>query len=288
VFRGDLTKAGGGYWNDQWVWANEERGMNLDAGIVFIPKDAKVDTTTGSRYALDENRRPIVREDLRTSLQTLVASDGFSDFARDFISTDRLNLALDKAGREAAIEKELPRFHRALEQDFGLTDSVLRDAVLQSKNLRGLSYGLGVEKGRVGDIDSQIEGVLREEMLWFTEAKKTTTSKEYWETYFKNNPEKKPSKIVYYEGADPTKAFLRWRDQVGIDKQSKRDDHDMGFPENRPSRSTGGHVGNIGIDRFRTLAQKVIDARYGPAEPLATPPDNDHPPKPVSPEDWSL
>lgn len=52
-FNADLATGGGGYWNDQWVWANEERGMDLDAGVVFIPKNARVDARTGSRYELD-------------------------------------------------------------------------------------------------------------------------------------------------------------------------------------------------------------------------------------------
>ena len=35
-FSGRLRDGGGGYWNDQWVWATAERGMDLNAGIVFI------------------------------------------------------------------------------------------------------------------------------------------------------------------------------------------------------------------------------------------------------------
>ena len=59
-FDGQLEESGGGYWNDQWVWANEEKGMNLNAGLVFIPKEAMIDPETGSRYELDGNGRPIV------------------------------------------------------------------------------------------------------------------------------------------------------------------------------------------------------------------------------------
>lgn len=46
--------------NDLYVWAkNEEDGMNINAAVVFIPEDAKVDPKTGSQYEIDISGKPI-------------------------------------------------------------------------------------------------------------------------------------------------------------------------------------------------------------------------------------
>ncbi len=47
-------------WNDQWVFPqSEDRGININAGLVNIPRSALVDPRTGSKYELDENNNPI-------------------------------------------------------------------------------------------------------------------------------------------------------------------------------------------------------------------------------------
>lgn len=46
--------------NDLFVWGeNELSGMNVDAGVVFIPGNAQVDVVTGSLYELDDSGCPI-------------------------------------------------------------------------------------------------------------------------------------------------------------------------------------------------------------------------------------
>src|SRR3989338_8381337 len=80
-FSGQLNDGSGGYWNDQWVWANEERGMGLNAGLVFIPEEARVDRKTGSRYELDENKNPKKNLEYISSIKMVVDSDDFYDFA---------------------------------------------------------------------------------------------------------------------------------------------------------------------------------------------------------------
>lgn len=48
--------------NDVYVWnrwkESEEVGMNIDAGLVFIPENSVVDRETGSLYKVDESGRP--------------------------------------------------------------------------------------------------------------------------------------------------------------------------------------------------------------------------------------
>ena len=59
--------------NDLYVWTDEDKGVSVNAGVVFIPKNAQVDPTSGSLYEMDESGRPIedenVPEDERSSGQ---------------------------------------------------------------------------------------------------------------------------------------------------------------------------------------------------------------------------
>lgn len=45
--------------NDTYVWSNNKKGIPLDSGIVFIPKNSSVDKDNGSQYLLNENLEPI-------------------------------------------------------------------------------------------------------------------------------------------------------------------------------------------------------------------------------------
>ena len=106
-FNGTLTEASGDYWNDQWVWANEERGIDLDAGIVFIPRDAKVDRKTGSRYELTENLLPLVNQEYKDAIERMVNDPDFyyiaaqikeisGQFTEDMSDPDLFYLAKDE------------------------------------------------------------------------------------------------------------------------------------------------------------------------------------------------
>ncbi len=156
AYSGNLTKSDESYWNDQWIWTQEHRGIPIDAGIVFIPAATRVDPTTGSRYALDKNKKSIR------------ATDG------------ALTLAPD-----------------------------------------------------------------------------TVSSREYWESFFKTHPALRPSKIVYYEGDDPTAALNTWRDSHGIEKRTA----DGRLPiENRADRNSP--IALHGADRFRSIAAEVIEKHF--------------------------
>lgn len=52
----------------------------------------------------------------------------------------------------------------------------------------------------------------------------------FWENYFSNNLKSKPTKIIYYQDADPTSVLLNWRKEKGINK--KAPDKSIGFSEN--------------------------------------------------------
>lgn len=155
--------------NDIWVWANEERGININAGLVFIPEDARVDPNTGSKYELDENKNPIL---------------------------------------------------------------------FRKHNGKPI----------------------------FKEATTTITSKDFWEKYFTEHPDKRPTKVIYYRGGNPTASLNLCLEQAGIQKKSEGGKEAMylGFPEH--ARNANSKPAKEGITRFRSIAQQVCKEYFPPED----------------------
>ena len=130
--------------NDLYVWnKNESKGMSIDAGIVFIPENVKVDKNSGSQY-----------------------------------EPDRLN-----------------------------------DSMEEEKNVDG--------------------------SIKFKKSENTIESREYWNKYFSENPERKPSKIVYYDAnMTPTEALNDWKlkNDINGDNIGARDIPGIGVIDNTKAR----------------------------------------------------
>lgn len=256
-FNGQLNESGGGYWNDQWVWANEERGMDLNAGLVFIPEEARVDKKTGSRYELDGNGSPVKNSEYQDAFRRVANSPDFHDFANQVIKI---------TGKSDQSFEGLEPFRQRLEQEFGITDRRLQTAILNYDHLLSLDIQKKNQESEWKDpfhsVDSVIDDALRDDGILFTEAKDAISSKEFWEAHFAKNPAKRPSKVVYYKGSSPTRALYEWRDAQGIRKKAK--DKDMGFSERHIERNAP--PATAGLDRFKILAEKVIEDHFAAGE----------------------
>ncbi|MFA7209613.1 MAG: hypothetical protein WC120_05020 [Parcubacteria group bacterium] len=265
-FSGQLTSPGGGYWNDQWVWANEEKGMDLNAGIIFIPKEARVDPKTGSRYELDENKMPLKNLSYINKIERLVSSPDFDNIAKEaMLITGKMNQhwsdpTLDQRNREI-LEKLIP-LQEKLAKDYGITDQRLQFTILRYPNMDKLESHKRMEsEGRsneLNNINSSIESVLKEGGLLFYEATDTITSEDFWKMYFAKNQPQKPYKVIYYEGADPTYALLKWKRDNKITKKSKTEN--IGFSERNINRDDSRAI--AGLNRFATLAKKVVEDHF--------------------------
>ena len=262
-FDGQLNRSGGGYWNDQWVWANEERGMDLNAALVFIPEEAKVDKKNGSRYELDEDKNPVKNSEFQTAFMRVSDSADFHDFANQVMEiTGRLNQHWDEPNlsrtNQDLLEKLEP-FRTQLEQKFGITDRRLQFSILNYHNLFNLDvHKKDPARDPFHSVGSIIDGALEKEGILLSEAKETISSREFWESYFSENPAKRPSKIIYYKGTSPTNALWQWRKEQGLVKEAK--DKDVGFPERHIQRNAP--EATSGLDRFRILAEKVIEDHF--------------------------
>ncbi len=244
-FKGQLIVKENGYHNDQWVWANEERGLDLNAGVVFIREDAKVNRSSGSRYELDDNKNPIINQKNIDIVKKVFSSPKI----KEIIKTIRFYGNYDEENRE-----NLETFRKQLKDYFKIDDDQLQKAILNS--IYDLS-DYNEEGEKEGHQNTIIEQALRSHGIFYAEAKDAITSKEFWENYFTKRPKKKPSKIVYYKGGDPTEALYRWREDNGIINNVK--DRDFFEAKKIPEKSSKG---TVGINRFRTLAEKVIKEYY--------------------------
>ena len=259
-FRGKLNEGGGGYWNDQWVWANELRGMDLNAGLTFIPKDAKVDAETGSRYALDADKKPQLNQSAMRTVREVVTSKNFPALAK---RASEVLGHFTQNWSDPTLWHDNPKHRRALEpirleleQEFGVTDMRIQRAILDYRFLDDMQRKLGDPSK---DLDDSVEDTLRKRAVLFEEAQHPILSQDFWENYFARHPGKKPNKVIYYSGGDPTGALYDWKSKHGVRKRSP--ESNLGFAEHDISendpRATAGR------ERFISIAQKVIDERYG-------------------------
>lgn len=229
--------------NNKWVYTEDNSGMPLDAGLVFIPEDVLVDPRSGSKYKTNEDGTAIISQKRIDEI---------------------LRVYLEKSGFMQSFIEELPRQteqmtdtrrNRVYEnafREFGITDSDVQGALRD----RNFLWELG-KVYRGGDKREEFLRVVKRD-LSYELAESPITSREYWERYFREHPEQRPSKVVYYVGGNPSRALNKWRMENGIVKRA--DDEMFGFPEHKINRDHP--VANQGKDRFMELARKVIDDRF--------------------------
>jgi len=264
-FSGQLNQAGGGYWNDQWVWANEEKGISLNSGIVFIPEEISVDKETGSRYELDKEKNPVKNVKYVEAIRRLVDSEGFDDFAKQTKNIVGKLEGSMSAEKIKSVESLKPLFEK-LKKDFDIVDPSLQRAVLDYEFLSAAiiakeqkQENISLAQPACHSINSIIESTLKNSGIFFKETVNKVSSKDYWQTYFLKNIKSKPAHIVYYKGEDPTAGLNTWKKENGLNK--KTGDQSIGFSENQSTQiDTPQSI--AGMDRFKILAEKVIEDYY--------------------------
>lgn len=252
--KGTLADRGSSQHNDKWVYTKDHEGMSLDVGLVFIPEDAQVDPQTGSRYKIGERGEPIVPQQ-RTN-EILAARFDKLGFVQTFVQNLPRSMNQAPEQNQAALAE-------AAFAEFGITDPDAQKALLDSRLVDKLASAWGQEGER-----EEYEKIFNEYFHQNAEspyelAENTVSSREYWEKHFQENPDQRPSKVVYYSGGDPSRALNEWREKSGIVKRTK--DSTYGFAEHNIADSSA--EANVGKDRFASLARKVIDDRFPNASP---------------------
>ena len=277
-FSGQLAKPDGGSHNNQWVWTEnktkndngEEDGLDINTGLVFIPANARVDAKNGSRYELDKEMNPSSNIELENKLMDLIKMPGFKDFSsvieRELGQT---NIDLDKLWEndspylngERELKGRLNEWAGELKNRFNIDDEKLQKLILTYR-FAGFANHVDVYSDNDNNRFSEdaLKGILSGEGLGFVNAKETISSKEYWEKYFQENPSKRPSKIVYYEGSDPTTALHEWKYKNGLDIKDTRGN--LGFDEHDLDLTKQNDVITEKASRFYNLAMDVADEYY--------------------------
>lgn len=259
-----LDEAGGGGMehNDAWIWA-EEKGFDINAGVVFIPKSAEVDPRSGSRYDINNNGEVNILSENIELLENLIKNREFGEFIKNKENLEKefgVNLRLSEALKET------------IKLKFGISNTGIIDIILD-EICRGAGGKLHFSQEITPERKDEIDDLLMKKELLYSKPQKTITSEEYWNNYFENNPDLKPSKIVFYEGNSPTKALNEWRAKNGImpagrDEDSiqhkirteKKPQNLSDFSERNVSQLS--KHGFVGADRFYDLAKESIERYY--------------------------
>ncbi len=274
------------YRNDVWVWAKEQEGIPIDAGVIFLPKEARVDSETGSRYALTADRKPIVNTQMIDMMDTLHTDDMFGKMIVDAHRVDSVlrDSIRDETRREfgystnhereqeqertveqryATASAELQKGVKArLEQEFGVTDQRLQNALVSYEGARLMQMPKRPDDPFENYTFTR-NRLLMSAGLYFQEAKQTIPAEEFWKDYFRKHPDRQPSKVVYYEGADPMAALQRWREENGIVRTSKELGIDF---ESRARKVAGGPESSGTRTRFESIAREVISEHFSRRE----------------------
>ena len=263
--KGDLFDGSTDQHNDKWIHTKDHEGISLDSGLVFIPAEAHVHPDTGSRYEIDKNGEPLVNEAYRIKFKEVISAQDFKEFAEGAKlilggTTQRWNEP-NLWDTNKVLFGKLEPYCRRLEDNFGIIDQRLQFAILDYDTLRDIGY-------HPDELDKYIDEGLKKESVYYVEAKQSVTSQEYWEQYFTEHPDQRPSKIVYYTGGDPSRAMNEWRRKNKIVKNTS--DKAFGFQENKVTGNSP--EANQGKDQFMELARKIIDDRF----PEIRDPDEDH------------
>lgn len=204
-------------YNDVWVWENEGKGIDINAGVVCIPEKTLVSPKTGSKYELDSEMRPIINTTYAEKLKVFVQDERFFEFVAHFEKAKRDNLGPIDFSRELLT--------------FGITEAEIISVICSEDTLVRMKRAKNIKEDD-GSIQRSIEDSLRENGVLYEKAKDAISSKEFWELYFVQNPDKKPNKIFYYTES-PTLALDEFKkDSFSKNREAKRD---FGFSENQVS-----------------------------------------------------
>lgn len=243
--------------NDTWLWTKENKGLSVNAALVFLPKSTPVDPETGSKYFLDEERKPVVDMERLEQITKLIDDPDFVSFYINFSESYR------KSDQERFEKGQ--GFEKELAERFNISDPIVTKMISESvKDYEVCNDLLNETK----DQKVEARGKLAERILlgagsYFQPAQETVPAQEYWERYFTNNPELKPSKVVYYEGT-PTKALERWQSENGIINHGKKSfaetfDFYKVDPEKDQARLKAAYYQG---DEYIDLCEKVLDRTF--------------------------
>ncbi len=220
--------------NDVSVWSSPwQKGILVNAGIVFLPKETPVDPLTGSRYQLEVITNPksegkkLVRRRVENEEKLLRA------IASVILKPDvELVEAYEMYNKSTYWEQDQYKEHLSQVLWRKLKETGF-DRIDFSYLVHKLIYLVGeVIEGREIS-EKELEYELEKGNVFYQKALNPIRAEDYWSNYFKQYPSQKPAHLVFYSGS-PTTAVYDFLKNNGIEigrKTKKEKDPFLGFEE---------------------------------------------------------
>jgi len=263
-------------WNDVFVWPRtvENPGISIDAGIVFLPNETRVDPETGSKYA--SRVETVNGAEKRVMIEDEELISAFVDWAENLNEESPVIKALkeynesnkDMWSNRRDNEKICFDVFRKEIMQLGFPEDTANDII---RSMFGSVNGIYQFEcdGKIGFGDSKKDAAinkLRDASANWKRAENSITAKEYWENFFQKNPQVRPRHVEYYNG-DPTSAVYAFQRKHNIGKAdtSKADGVLLGFEENHvpPEIIARDPRSNPGYEALVGTARRIIKDHYG-------------------------
>jgi hypothetical protein len=262
-------------WNDVYIWPNtfEDPCVPIDAGMVFLPKNTLVDSSTGSKYASEAQK--IEGDEKKVMIEDEELINKYSEWVKNILTNaDMTNLVADiysgkgvydYKGRNENREK-LSEYckNELLKLGFRNDNTTFEN----SHNLQHVLIDMARDKsvGNPIDLDAIKDNLvdsLKQTTSIYKLAENTVKAEEYWEDFFSKNPNLRPKHIVYYDG-NPTNAIYRFQQENGIGAAdtSKTEGQFLGFEDHFIPNHFSNQKTLEGRKELIELANKIVTDHY--------------------------
>ncbi len=180
----NVTAETDSWYNDVGVW-NNGKGVPINAGLLCIPENIKVDRKTGSQYLLDANGKPVINPATAEHLKFYEANRALFD---------KVLLSLEK------IRDKYENGVRGWDQ------------FLDSDEVKEAAKILGFSKLNTFQSYLNFASPFNPKLKRFYHFRDRSyyarppeenliSSKNFWESYFQKHPDQKPNKIFYFSSS---------------------------------------------------------------------------------------
>ncbi len=218
---------------EDWNIRREGGRIDINTGIVFIPKSTLVDERTGSRFVLDSEGLPRIDKNFHVKLWDITLGSSAKRGVWNNLSAYARTAS--EAGKEydrwveegiATLENVLDGDYVEFMQDFKRQytgadmgkkmRSMMRQFLIAAYDrwLNNFDYyvnGLS-DQDTWDNMNAAIEKIQLVYKIGLMKPRRQVTAESYWREYFQNNPSVRPSKVIYYDGS-MTEAWSKfWED----------------------------------------------------------------------------
>lgn len=259
--------------NDVFVWPEspEKPGVPVDSGVVFLPKNTPVDPETGSKYASEV--KTVEGEEKRVMIEDEKLVKAFINWASKLNDESPAIQAYKEyyakrndmwTSREDRQKTCFEVFRREI-MELGFCEDAadnLISKIFGKDNIGAWAYHGKLGWGASSPEEAALDIVKSASANW-KRAENAITAKEYWERYFKQNPQYAPTHVIFYDG-EPTTAIYEFqqRHNIGQADTSEKEGELLGFDDRHVLDMRKDPRANRGYDELVATAHRIIEEHY--------------------------